>query len=64
MMVSDLRVGVDPLHRRAFGPRATVIDEYRGHSSNSAWVEQMQKVSYTTSVSAHDPVITRRPSEP
>lgn len=39
-------------HYWEFGPRATLIDEHRTSSSNSGWIDQIQKLSYTTSVSA------------
>ena len=40
-----------------FGPSVTLIDEHRTSSSNSDWVDQHLKLSYSTSVSANNTVL-------
>jgi hypothetical protein len=44
-------------HYWEFGPGETIIDEHRTSSSNSAWVDRLVKLSYSTSVSANDSVL-------
>ena len=44
-------------HYWEYGPSETLIDEHRTGSSNSAWVDRLVKLSYTTSVSANDTVL-------
>ena len=44
-------------HYWEFGPSETLIDEHRSSSSNSAWIDRLVKLSYTTSVSANDTVL-------
>jgi len=44
-------------HYWEFGPSATLLDEHRTDSSNSGWVDRIEKLSYTTSVSANDTVL-------
>lgn len=39
------------------GPSVTLIDEGRFHSSNSGWIDQLVKLSYSTSVSANNTVL-------
>ncbi len=44
-------------HYWEFGPSVTLLDEHRTDSSNSGWVNQIVKLSYTTSVSANDTIL-------
>ena len=44
-------------HYWEFGPSVTLIDEHRTDSSNSGWVDQLVRLSYSTSVSAQDTVL-------
>lgn len=44
-------------HYWEFGPSVTLIDEHRTSSSNSGWIDQFVKLSYSTSVSASDTVL-------
>jgi hypothetical protein len=44
-------------HYWEFGPSVTLLDEHRTDSSNSGWVDQIEKLSYTTSLSANDTVL-------
>lgn len=44
-------------HYWELGPSETLIDEHRTSSSNSAWVNRMVKLSYSTTVSANDAVL-------
>jgi hypothetical protein len=44
-------------HYWEFGPSVTLIDEHRTSSSNSDWVDQQVKLSYSTSVSANNTVL-------
>ena len=44
-------------HYWEFGPTATLLDEHRTDSSNSGWVDRIEKLSYTTSLSANDTVL-------
>lgn len=44
-------------HYWEFGPSETLIDEHRTSSSNSAWVDRLVKLSYSTSVSANNTVL-------
>jgi hypothetical protein len=44
-------------HYWEFGPRITLIDQHRTSSSDSGWIDQMEKLSYTTSVSASATVL-------
>lgn len=44
-------------HYWEFGPSETLIDEHRSDSSNSGWISQMVKLSYTTSLSANNTVL-------
>ena len=44
-------------HYWEFGPSVKLIDEHRTNSSNSAWISRILKLSYSTSVSANDPVL-------
>ena len=41
-------------HYWEFGPSETIIDEHRTSSSNSAWIDRMVKLSYSTSFSANN----------
>ena len=44
-------------HYWEFGPGETLLDEHRTNSSNSGWIDQLVKLSYSTSVSANDTVL-------
>ena len=44
-------------HYWEYGPTATLLNEDRTNSSNSGWLKQIQKLSYSTSVSASDTVL-------
>jgi hypothetical protein len=44
-------------HYWEFGPGETIIDEHRTSSSNSAWVDRLVRLGYSTSVSANDTVL-------
>ena len=44
-------------HYWEFGPSVTLIDEHRTSSSNSDWVDQHLKLSYSTSISANNTVL-------
>ena len=39
------------------GPTITLLDEDRTDSSNSGWIDTVEKLSYTTSISANDPIL-------
>ena len=44
-------------HYWEYGPTAVLLNESRTNSSNSGWLDQIQKVSYSTSVSESDTVL-------
>jgi hypothetical protein len=44
-------------HYWEYGPTATVLDESGANTSNSGWLQHTEKLSYTTTVSANDPVL-------
>jgi len=44
-------------HYWEFGPSETLIDEHRTDSSNSGWIDQLVKLSYSTSVSENNTVL-------
>jgi hypothetical protein len=44
-------------HYWEFGPTVTLLDEHRTNSSNSGWVDRLERLSYTTTLSANDTVL-------